>query len=460
MQRAPAHTWADVRRWAASVGLTSAEALARWLDAITPDRAARFDPYEGALVRALQQYAMAAQPDGSPPAPWRLASYYRPVLDALGSEEVARQLNAIGTSAPEWIDPLVNPLAPQAGVFWPASPVTAATRVAQTVYDTLGYRPLDARAFLVSLAASAPRDPSRRRTAGDEMATQLRGMGASIDGILGGLLGLRADPQAPPLASAAEVDAARLRWPSVTPDYIAPPYVVAVGSGLFHGAPSHIVWLRQGNEIIGGVIVDDATGQVVDEDGAAARDQPDLGFGLYTRRARRAVEQASGGQPDVVAEWLARFARATRDGESSAVGLLPVALPEPPAAGWIGSDVERIDFARVVEPAEVLAALSAEARMRAARVMQRALQSVSGLARRASEAYTGDFLRANVPDEVRQLLAVQAASRACGSEAPTAPSQRKALTDAANLLGVPVDRPVESLCAAMAQAAERLYGVS
>lgn len=457
-----------MRRWAASAGLTSADALAQWLDTITPDRVAQLGPYEEALVRALQQYAMATQADGSLPAPWRLASYYRPVLGALDAPDVERQLNTIGASdafAAEWIDPLINPLAPEAGLFWPASPATVTARMAQAVYDAFGYRPLDARAFLVSLATSEPRDPTRRRTAGDEVGAQLRDMGETVATALGGLLGLRADPRAPPLAPVAAVDAARLRWPSVTTEYIEPPFVVAVGAGLFHGAPSHVVWLRQRDGTIGGVVVDDATGRVVDEDGVAARDQPDLGFGVYaqrSQRARRAIDQASGGQPDTVAEWLATFARAARDRETGAAGLSPVALFQSPVMGWIGHDVEQIDYARVAEPAEVLAALSAETRSRAARAMQRTLASIGGLARRAAEAYTGDIMHANVPDEVRQLLAVQAASRACASEAPAAPSQRKTLVDAAGVVGLLAsdDSTVESLCVAAAQAAERLYGMS
>ncbi|AVK77453.1 hypothetical protein pmac_cds_765 [Pandoravirus macleodensis] len=463
----PRATWHDVRRWAASVGLTSADALAQWLDDITVDRVSQLDPYEMALVRDLQQYALAVQLDGGPTAPWRLASLYRPVLDALRDLDVRARLDRLerddhvpSTDARHWDEPLVNPLAPEANILWPASPVTVTARIAQTVHQAFGYRPLDLRTFITSLAGTSPRDQTpKRRTAGDEVGAQLRTMDTSINHALDDLLGLRADPNAPPLAPLDEVDMARTRWPSVTPGHIDPPLMIAVGSGLFHGTPTHVAWLRSGPGIIGGVVVDDATGNVVDTDGVAAEeDTPDIGFGVYAPETRRTIARASGNQHRVVADFLADFARAARDGQFAAVGLLPVVPSESPMVGWVDHDVERIDYGRVVEPAEVLAALSARVRNGAIQDMQRAIASVGGLTRRVAEAYTGNILQANVPKEVRQLLAVQSASRACMPGATLA--QRRLVLDAAAVLGVPVtsESTIESLCVASARAAARLYG--
>nr|UDO47076.1 hypothetical protein [Pandoravirus massiliensis] len=458
-------TWGDVRRWAANAGLTSADALSRWLDDITPDRVPRLDPYETALLRAFQQYALAVQPDGSLPAPWRLMPLYRPALAALDDPVVRAQLDEAGsavqmpgTTAGAWTEPLIDPLAPGADLLWPPSPVTATAHIAQTVHRAFGYRPPDVRALILSLATEGARGPAQRRAVGDDVGAQLRTLNASIERALDDLLGLQVDPYAPPLAPIGEVDQARTRWPSITPDRIEPPYMIVVGSGLFRGAPTHVVWLRSGPGAVAGVVVDDSTGRVVDVDGATAEDVPNVGFGVYAPDVHRAIAQASGGQSSVVADFLADFARAARDGRLDAAGLVPIAPSDSPIVGWIDNDIERVDYGRVVEPAEVLAALSIGARRRAVKDMQQALASISGLTRRASEAYQGNLSQANVPEELRQLLAVQAASRACMPGADV--RQRRLVLDAAAVLGVPVasESTIESLCAASAQAAERLYG--
>lgn len=459
-------TWHDVRRWAASVGLTSADALARWLDGITADRALQLNPYEMTLVRALQQYALAVRPDGSLPAPWQLAALYRPLLDALRDPGVRTRLDALeydsgvpSAGTRHWDEPSVNPLAPEAQILWPASPATVTAHIAQTVHRAFGYRPPDLGTFITSLVSTSPRDQTAKtRSAGNEVGAQLRTLDTTINRALDNLLGLRADPSAPLLAPVDEVDLARTRWASVTPEHIDPPFMITTGLGLFRGAPTHVVWLRRGPGAIGGVVVDDATGDVVDTDGVAAEDTFDIGFGVYAPETRRTITQASGDQPRIVAEFLADFARAARDGQFAAAGLLPVAPSESPIVGWVDHDVERIDYGRVVEPAEVLAALSARARTGAIQNMQHAIASVGGLTRRVSEAYAGDLLRANVPEEVRQLLAVQAASRACVPGATR--TQRRLVLDAAAVLDVPVtsESTIESLCAASAQAAARLYG--
>ncbi|QBZ81631.1 Uracil-DNA glycosylase domain containing protein [Pandoravirus celtis] len=97
-----------------------------------------------------------------------------------------------------------------------------------------------------------------------------------------------------------------------------------------------------------------------------------------------------------------------------------------------------------------------------AEVINQATRSAGGLTNLAARAYKGDIVAANVPDEMRLLLASQAV--AVGSHPQATPEQRDRVVPAAAVLGVSAEgnlaKDHKALCNAAADAVCRHYAPS
>ncbi|BCU02987.1 hypothetical protein [Pandoravirus japonicus] len=462
--------WSDVRRWAADNGLDSAAAIEQWLDQATLPGATPTDPRALALLRTLQQYSMRWRPGEPLPDLQSLPFLYGDLMRTLSKPRIGSAYKTLdgrlvyppGIDGPEWVRPLVDPLA-EGGRLWPPSPVTATVRMAEAVYSAFGYSPFDSDSMIVSLATRPPLD-----TPYDSLA--VRYLGSNLHNALKELGGVRIDPAAPKLASPADIIEARQRWPNVSPRGFESPYVIVVGQGSAQGplsawspavGPVHVGMIAQDGRVLADVAVSDTTGSVVSASGAAAPLAPhDLSaHGLY--RVPHIVE-ASNNDPRLVVDLLVPFVRAVAAGRPDAAGLAPMRVTNAPFNWSVHHGADQPYVARVFEPAEVLAAIDVARRAAAVASIDEATSHVGGLANLAARAYRGNLATANAPEEVRQLAAARAMARACS---PGATSEDRArVADAAQILGLSPDavqgQGLTSVCDAAAGAVRRLYGRS
>lgn len=271
--------WSDVRRWAADNGLDSAAAIEQWLDQATLPGATPTDPRALALLRTLQQYSMRWRPGEPLPDLQSLPFLYGDLMRTLSKPRIGSAYKTLdgrlvyppGIDGPEWVRPLVDPLA-EGGRLWPPSPVTATVRMAEAVYSAFGYSPFDSDSMIVSLATRPPLD-----TPYDSLA--VRYLGSNLHNALKELGGVRIDPAAPKLASPADIIEARQRRPNVSPRGFESPYVIVVGQGSAQGplsawspavGPVHVGMITQDGRVLADVAVSDTTGSVASASGAAA----------------------------------------------------------------------------------------------------------------------------------------------------------------------------------------------
>ncbi|AGO85473.1 hypothetical protein psal_cds_1188 [Pandoravirus salinus] len=444
-RRAP-QTWDDVRQWAADNGLDSAQALQRWLDATaSPGQAAPVDPRAAALLQTLRQFSLATSPGQRLPATAMLPTIYGPFLEALSQPTPGlfrltpddQSAYPPGMDGPEWIRPLVDPLA-EGGRLWPPSPVTALVRMNEIASRALGYGPVDADALTLDLADS----DSLRDAVGAPIvvASMVNYFAKEIGSILRSMGDVRVDPAGPKLASDSDIAEARRRWPAVLPDQLEKPYAVIVGQGRARDhlgtwspatGPVHVALLLTGSRVTGRLAVSDTTGEVVDNNGIFYLHRT----GKYAPPEDARIVEASGGNPRLVVDLVMPFVRAMREGRPDAAALAPATGIAGSRFWGSGQSIEQPFMARAFEPAEVLAALLAQRRAAAVDAINEATASAGGLARMAAQAYRGDIATANVPEEVRELIAAQAVARACASGAT---AQDRARVDAAaRVLGLP-----------------------
>lgn len=465
-------TWDSVRQWAADNGLDSPEAFQMWLDA-TASRAqdASADPRAAALLRTLQQFSLMSPPGQPLPKTAMLPVIYYRLLEALSQPAVGSYYQTPdgqpyyppGIDGPEWIRPLVDPLA-EGGRLWPPSPVTALVRMNEVAGRAFGYGPVDADAMMLDLI-----DGDRFRyleNPHDRVAGMVYSFGDHVGRALRSMGDVRVDPVAPKLASDLDIAEARRRWPAVLPDKLERPYIFIVGQGRARDhlgtwspatGPVHVALIVIEGRVAGRLAVSDTTGQVVDANGIFYRHP----VGAHAPPDDARIVDASGHDPRLVVDLVMPFVRAVREGRPDAVALAP-ATGIAGSRFW-GSDqsVEQPFMARAFEPAEVLAALSAERRAGAADAIDRATASAGGLARIAAQAYRSDIATANAPEEVRQLIAARAMSRACSADAT--PQDRARVADAIRVLGLPEavrEQDLTAICAASADAVRRLYARS
>lgn len=466
-------TWDAVRQWAADNGLDSAAALQRWLNAAARrTQNPSLDPREAALLRALQQYSLTPVADRPLQGIRWLPANYEDLLVALSSplvgstgatHEEGRPIYPPGIEGPEWIRPLVDPLA-EGGRLWPPSPVTTLVRMNEVAGQAFGYAPIDSDAMLLDLADRGAGQGRERAT--DALARQVRTFGWDIAAILERAAGLRANPAAPRLASDADITEARRRWPSVTPFLFEGPYLFVVAPGHAQDplgrwtaadGPVHVAMVVQDGIRIGRLVVSDATGDVIDASGVFQQ----YDAGPHTLPGILWLIEASGNDPRLLIDLVVPFVRAVREQRPGAAGmaLLP---PSAHTTYWTrGQGFDPPLAARAFEPAEVLAALLAERRAAAAAAIDEATATATagGLANLAARAYRGDIATANVPEEVRQLIAARAIAKACGPGAT--PQDRARVPGAAHVLGLSgaVGRQdLAAVCDASVDIARRLYG--
>ncbi|AJF96939.1 hypothetical protein TW95_gp0205 [Pandoravirus inopinatum] len=463
--------WDSVRQWAADNGLDSAEAVRQWINEMAPRGLySGIDPRAAALLQTLQQFSIASSPGQPAHEIQGLPSAYGKFLEALSSPRVGSTTSQArgryyppGIDGPEWIRPLVDPLA-EGGRLWPPSPVTALVRMNEVAHRVFGYDPVDSDTMIFTMATNnwtrgAP-------DVADRVAEVLTFFGDGINNVLWNLGGVRADPTAPKLASDADIAEARQRWPAVSPyGDVQAPYIFVIGTGApghLYGqtpitGPTHVALITQGPLIIGRLIVSDATGDVIYTSGVFLPRDPSV----YMPAGGLWLDKTSGGNPQLLVDLMLPFIRAVRDGRPNAVSMSSTGITRGHRLSYDHEGVTGPYVVRAFEPAEVLAALSVGRRAAAAEAIDEATASASagGLASLAARAYRGNIATANVPDEVRQLIAAQAMARACGPGAT--PQDRARVADAARVLGVPdaVRRQdLATICDASADAVRRLYG--
>ncbi|BCU02958.1 hypothetical protein [Pandoravirus japonicus] len=465
--------WDAVRQWAADNGLNSVAALQRWLDSAAVRRAQypSLDPRAAALLRALQQYALTAPVADRPlEGTARLPSQYDALLGALSDPSVGsfasgddgRAHYVPGIGGPDWIRPLVDPLA-EGGRLWPPSPVTTLVRLNEVVSRVFGHGPVDSDATILDLTDRYGVLPGR--SVGDRLAALLGYFGSEANWVLRGMGDARVDIAATPrLASDADISEARRRWPAVSPDGVVAPYVFVVGpgsaqdpSGAWTAAtgPVHVAFILSGYTPIGRLVVSDTTGDIVDATEVFSRPEAsNTAFGKHL------MAEASGSDPSLVVGLLMPFVRAVREGRPDAVAMAPTRTNIAGSGFWTTDQgMEQPFTVRAFEPAQVLAGLAAERRAAAASAIDAATAAAGGLANLAARAYRGDIATANAPEEVRQLAAAHAMARACGPGATL--QDRARIADAAQVLGLPDDvraQDLETICDASADAVRRLYG--
>ncbi|QBZ81633.1 hypothetical protein pclt_cds_1049 [Pandoravirus celtis] len=462
--------WDSVRQWAAENGLDSVEAIRQWINEMAPQGLySGIDPRAAALLQTLQQFSMASSP-GQPAHEIRgLPSAYETFLEALSNPRLGMRFNQTedrydyppGINGPEWIRPLVDPLA-EGGRLWPPSPVTALVRMNEIAHQVFGYDPVDSDTMILTMATN---DWTRGAPdVADRVADVLAFFGDGINNVLWNLGGVRADPTAPKLASDVDIAEARQRWPAVSPyGGVQAPYLFVVGTstpGHLYGqtpvtGPAHVALITQGSLIIGRLVVSDTTGDVIYASGVFLPRNADA----YMPTGGLWLDKASGGNSRLLVDLMLPFVRAVRDGRPDAVSMAPTGLTRGHRLWYDHQGVTGPYVVRAFEPAEVLAALSVGRRAAAAEAIDEAMASAGGLASLAARAYRGDITTANVPEEVRQLIAAQAMARACG---PGATPQDRARVDvAAQVLGLSDAvrrRDLTTVCDASVDAVRRLYG--
>ncbi|QBZ81230.1 hypothetical protein pclt_cds_638 [Pandoravirus celtis] len=450
--------WDAVRQWAVDSGLDSPEALRQWIDEMAPRGLYRgIDPRAAALLQTLQQFSMASS-SGQPTLEIQaLPSAYDRLLEVLSKPNVGSRYNRDKDGydypptmgGPEWIRPLVDPLA-EGGRLWPPSPVTVLVRMNEIASRALGYGPVDSDAMILDLTT--------KDYAGDGFATaervadMLSNFGKRVAKMEPGKYGARIDPTAPKLASDVDIAKARQRWPVVAPTgEIQRPYILAISSvvpwrpdGQTTAADLvRAVLISQGGSLIRRLLVSDTTGAIIDGDdgGVFKEDIWETDPETYARRINeRRIRQASGNNPSLVVDIMMPLVQAVRDGRADAMGMVPISLGDQ--YGFRRSHGVRRTSApymvRAFEPAEVLGALLAARRAAAAAAINKATASVGGLANLAARAYRGAIATANAPIDARQLAAAQAVALMCA--ASDTPQDRECALAGARVLGVSLDK--------------------
>nr|UDO47382.1 hypothetical protein [Pandoravirus massiliensis] len=467
--------WSDVLQWAADDGLDSPEALRQWINEMAPrGQYSVIDPRAALLLQRLRNYSMASPRERNIQA---LPSSYNRLLKALSEPGVGSRYNKTtnrydyppGIDGPEWIRPLVDPLA-EGGRLWPPSPATVLVRMNEIANRAYGYGPIDSYTMKTDLIyKDYPDDES---TIGDMIAYRLSNFGEKIAKALPGGYGARIDPTAPKLASDVDIAEARRRWPLVDPYAgIQKPYILAVSPAIpllpddLADAASAVraVLISQGGLPVRVLLVSDATGDIINFGGLGVfRPRLETDWETITNDANRhRIMQASGNDQRLVVDIMMPFVRAVREGWADAAGMVPMNPDDQPGFERThgAPRVAAPYMVRAFEPAEVLGALLAARRAAAAAAINEAAASAGGLANLAARAYRGDIETANAPEEVRQLLAAQALARACTSSG-TAPDRRT--LEAARVLGVSQEArrggDLTALCEVSAEVARRLYG--
>lgn len=382
--------WDSVRQWAADNGLDSPEALRRWIDKMAPRGLNRgIDPRAAALLRELQQFSMASSPGQPAREIQALPSAYDRLLEVLSKPDVGTYYNQTedrheyppGIGGPEWIRPLVDPLA-EGGRLWPPSPVTALVLMNEVASRVLGYGRVDSDAMILDLTAEDY--TGKGSTAAQRVADVLASFGKKVARMKPNPYGARIDPTAPRLASDVDIAKARIRWPAVAPDgEIQKPYVLAISPAVPGRADARIaaagpvrgVLLSQGGSPIEHLVFSDITGAILPT-GSGGFFKPFMETDpmTYDRLASEyRLAQASGDDPRFVVGLVTPFVRAVRDGQADALGMVPISLGS--LYGFRRFHGVRNDPApymvRAFEPAEVLAGLLAERRAAAAAAITR-----------------------------------------------------------------------------------------
>ncbi|AGO85471.1 hypothetical protein psal_cds_1187 [Pandoravirus salinus] len=455
-------TWDDVRQWAAENGLDSAEAMRQWINETAPRGLYDgIDPRAAALLQTLHQFSMASS-SGQPAHDIReLPPAYDALLGTLSGPRVGTwtawnigRYYPSGVDGPEWLRPLVDPLA-EGGRLWPPSPVTVAVRMGEIIRKAYGYTPQDSGALIVDLADQS--DPERMARSRAGVLRMLLYFGMHVQAALDHRP--RIDPLVPKLASDADIAEAQTKWPNG----FQPPYVFVVGQGRPsdpRGAwtpatgPIHVALLISNDLVVGRLVVSDTTGSVVDANGVFAEHWDPGTLPIVGD----AIPEASGYNPRVVADLVAPFVSAVRAGRDDAVGMESMTGAVSTRVVPREDGVVEPFMARSFEPAEVLAALLTQRRAAAVDAINEATASAGGLARMAAQAYRGNIATANVPEEVRELIAAQAVARACSADAT--PQERARVDAAARVLGLPEEvraQDLATICEASAEAVRRLY---
>ncbi|AVK75054.1 hypothetical protein pqer_cds_632 [Pandoravirus quercus] len=473
--------WDAVRQWAADNGLDSPQALRQWIDEMAPRGLYRgIDPRAAALLQTLRQFSMASSSDQATREIQALPSAYDRLLKVLSKPHVGSRYNRDKDGydypptmgGPEWIRPLVDPLA-EGGRLWPPSPVTVLGRMNEIVSRALNYGPVDSDAMILDLTAEDYTD-DEEFTMADRVAYMLGHLGHDIADAQSDLYGARIDPTAPKLASDVDIAKARQRWPVITTaGEIQKPFILAV-SPVVPWRPDgqttaadlvRAVLISQGGSLIRRLLVSDTTGTIIDGDdgGVFEADIWETDPETYARRINeRRIKQASGNNPSLVVDIMMPLVQAVRDGRADAVGMVPISLGD--RYGFRRSHgVQRTSapyMVRAFEPAEVLGALLAARRAAAAATINKATASAGGLANLAARAYRGAIATDKAPAEVRQLAAAQAVAMMCATN-DTSQDRARAL-EGARILGVSPETlqsgDLTALCEASAEAVRRLYG--
>ncbi|AVK75453.1 hypothetical protein pqer_cds_1031 [Pandoravirus quercus] len=465
--------WDSVRQWAADNGLDSAEAIRQWINEMAPRGLySGIDPRAAALLQTLQQFSLEPPTNRPSEGITRLPQVYAELLETLSDPLAGSPYQIVGSrpyyppgiDGPEWIRSLVDPLA-EGGRLWPPSPATTLVRMNEVAHRAFGYGPVDSDAMLLDVTARGGVLGLERVR--DTLFDEPSSFGSDLNRALNMMGDVRIDPAAPKLASDADIAQARLKWPAVSlRGALETPYIFVVGPGSAYdplgmwtpaAGPVHVALLISRGRPIGRLVVSDTTGAVVDANGV-----------FYQHRAPTNFEfngdwiiDASGRDPRLVVDLLMPFVRAVREGRPDTVAMVPTTNLAGSRFWTSDQGTEQPFMARAFEPAEVLAALLAERRAAAAEAIDAATASAGGLANLAARAYRGGIATANVPDEVRQLIATQSAARACAPDAT--PRDRARIADAAQVLGIPEAvrrQDLTTICEASADAVHRLYGRS
>lgn len=455
-----ASTWDSVRQWAADSGLDSPEALRQWIvDADAQNPRVQIDPAR-ALLRALRQYSMApppsstASPDSQASAPdydALLRALSDPAIGSAYSSNAGVPRYPEGVDGPQWASALTDPLA-EGGRLWPPSPVTVVVRMTEALHRAFGYAPIDSDSAILSLATQHTAQLGPR--AGDALAALLPKFGWRVQVALSKMGDAHVDLTAPPLASAAEIAGARKRWPTITRGGFAQPYIFVVGRGTSR-EPTHVGLIVESGQVLVRLVVSDKTGKVIEADGVRYPRGPPLKGVDGARRLREAAE----GDPMLIVELLVPFIDAARRGVPETKCLRRDTAHIPNSEAWPKDYGIRPPYmSRAFEPAEVLSGITAKRRNAAADI-DKVLTSARGLASMAARAFRGDIATANVPEEVRPLIALQAMARACGPNAT--PQDRARARDAARVLNMPAstqEQGLTAMCTTSADIASHFYG--